>query len=56
MLIHGLADFTTILTSGGLGDLAVVGALVLFVTYGILVIRGACLGVMPNQSVYPGDG
>ncbi len=56
MLIHGLADFTTILTSGGLGDLAVVGTLVLFVTYGILVIRGACLGVMPNQSVYPGDG
>jgi hypothetical protein len=34
MLIHGLADFTTILTSGGLGDLAVVGTLDLFVTYG----------------------
>jgi membrane protease YdiL (CAAX protease family) len=53
MLIHGLADFTTILTSGGLGDLAVMGTLVLFLTYGILVIRGACLGVIPNQSVHP---
>jgi membrane protease YdiL (CAAX protease family) len=41
MLIHGLVDFTTILTSGGLGDVAVVGTLVLLVTYGILVIRGA---------------
>ncbi len=56
MLIHGLADFTKILTSGGPGDLAVVGTLVLFVTYGILVIRRACLGVMPSQSTHPGDG
>lgn len=45
ILIHGLADFTTILTSGGLSDLAVVGTLILFLTYGILVIRGAGRGV-----------
>lgn len=56
ILIHGLADFTTILTSGGLGDLAVVGTLVLFVTYGILVIRGACRGVTLNPRVHPGHG
>jgi CAAX protease family protein len=44
ILIHGLADFTTILTSGGLGDLAVAGTLVVFLTYGVLVIRGARAG------------
>lgn len=41
ILIHGLADFTTILTSGGLGDLLVGVTLVVFIAYGILVIRGA---------------
>ena len=39
ILIHGLADFTTILTSDGLSDAAVVVTLVLFLAYGILVIR-----------------
>jgi len=38
--IHGLADFTTILTSGGLSDLMVVATLVVFVGYGFIVIRG----------------
>lgn len=40
MLIHGFADFTTILTSGGLGDALVGATLVVFVGYGILVLRG----------------
>lgn len=44
ILIHSFADFTTILSSGGLSDLAVVGTLLLFLAYGVLVIRGARRG------------
>jgi uncharacterized protein len=40
ILIHGLADFTTILSSGGLTDVMVGATLVLFIVYGIILIRG----------------
>lgn len=40
ILIHGLADFTTILSADGLSDIAVVATLLVFIAYGIIVIRG----------------
>ncbi|MGI8644753.1 MAG: CPBP family intramembrane glutamic endopeptidase [Nocardioides sp.] len=45
ILIHGLADFTTILTSGGLSDALVVVTLVVFIGYGVLLLRGR-IGLM----------
>lgn len=39
IVIHGLSDFTTILTGGGLSDAMVVVTLVVFLAYGILVLR-----------------
>jgi membrane protease YdiL (CAAX protease family) len=39
IVIHGLADFTTILTSGGLSDPVVVGTLVVFIVFGLLILR-----------------
>ena len=39
ILLHGLVDFTTILTSGGLPDAVVVVTLVVFLAYGILILR-----------------
>lgn len=35
-----LADFTTILTVGGLNDVALIGTLVVFIAFGLLVLRG----------------
>ncbi|WP_435743576.1 CPBP family intramembrane glutamic endopeptidase [Nocardioides sp. SYSU DS0663] len=41
VLVHALADFTAILSADGPGDLAAAGISVVFVGYGVLVLRGA---------------